>query len=66
MTIHREAFLPSPLTYRLSHTECITDLDLGSEMIIFESILTTFKASVVFRGSWGSSVNWLEPKTKPP
>jgi len=35
-------------------------------MIIFESILTTFEASVIFRGSWGSIKNWLEPKTKPP
>jgi len=22
--------------------------------------------SVIFGGSWGSNVNWLEPKTKPP
>ncbi len=34
-------------------------------MIIFKSILPTFKLSVVFRGSWDSSVNyWLEPKIK--
>ncbi len=31
-------------------------------MIIFESILTTFKLSVIFRGSLGSSVDWLETK----
>jgi len=31
-------------------------------MIIFETILTTFKSSTVFRGSWSSSVKWLEPK----
>ena len=36
-------------------TECVTDLDKRSEMIIFESILTTFEASFVFSGSWGSS-----------
>ena len=36
------------------------------EMFIFESILTTFEASVIFSGSQGSSGNWLEPKTKPP
>ncbi len=29
-------------------TVCFTDLDLGSEMITFESILTTFIVSVVF------------------
>jgi len=25
-----------------------------------------FKPSIVFGGSWGSTENWLEPKTKPP
>jgi hypothetical protein len=34
-------------------------------MIIFESILITFKLSVVLRGTWDSSVNWLEPKIEP-
>jgi len=42
------------------------DLDKWSEIIIFESILTTFKFSVIFRDSWGCSVNWLEPKIDPP
>ena len=35
-------------------------------MIILESILTTYEVSVIFWGLWGSSGNWLEPKTKPP
>jgi hypothetical protein len=35
-------------------------------MIIFELILTTFKSSGIFGGSWGSSINWLEPKIEPP
>jgi len=35
-------------------------------MIIFESILTTFISSIIFRGTWGSSVNRLEPKIEPP
>ena len=30
------------------HAECVTDLDQQSEMIIFESILTTFKVSIIF------------------
>jgi len=34
-------------------------------MIMFESILTIFKLSFNFRGSWGSSVNWFEPKGEP-
>jgi hypothetical protein len=34
-------------------------------MIIFESTLTTFKASFIFRGSWGSIKNWLKLKIKP-
>ena len=46
-------------------SECVTDLDQLSEMIIFESISTTFEESVIFGGSWGSSKNWLEPYTKP-
>jgi hypothetical protein len=35
-------------------------------MIIFELILTTFKPSIIFRGSRGSIENLLEPKTEPP
>jgi len=42
-------------------TECVTDLDYQSELLIFESILTPFKLSIVFGGSWGSTENWLEP-----
>jgi len=48
----------------LNHTECCTDLDKQSKMIILGLILTTFKSSSVFGGSWGSIENWLEPKTK--
>jgi len=47
-------------------TECVTDLDKRSQMIIPKSILTTLKLSVVFGGSLESSDNWLEPKTEPP
>ncbi len=43
-------------------TVCFTDLDHVSKMIIFESILFTFIAKVVFRGGWGSKKNWLELK----
>jgi len=32
----------------------------------FWSIFNPFNPGIVFRGSWGSSVNWLEPKTEPP
>ncbi len=39
-----------------------TDLDQSSEMIIFESLLTTFITSFIFRGSWGNSKNRLELK----
>jgi len=44
---------------------CVMDLDWASEMIIFKSILTTYKSSIIFSGSFGSSVNWLELKIKP-
>jgi len=35
-------------------------------VIICESFLTTFKSSVVYRGSWGRTVNWLKTKIEPP
>ncbi len=44
----------------LCYTECVTDLNQQSEMIIFESFLTTFEVSVIFSGSWGSGENLLE------
>jgi hypothetical protein len=34
-------------------------------MIIFESTVTTFEASFIFRSSWGSIKNWLKLKTEP-
>jgi len=34
-------------------------------LILFQ-IWPTFKLSIAFTFSWGSSVNWLELKTKPP
>jgi hypothetical protein len=42
----------------------LTDLNQGIEMIIFESIMTTFEPSFIFRGSLGSSKNWLEHSIK--
>jgi hypothetical protein len=41
------------------------DLDKCSQMIIFESFLTTFKASIVFRGGRGSNKNWLKLEIEP-
>jgi len=35
-------------------------------MIIFQVDFVRSQLSVIFSGSWGNSVNWLEPKTKPP
>ena len=35
-------------------------------MIIVEPLLTTFEARCIFQGSWDSSKNYLELKTKPP
>jgi len=45
-------------------TECVTDLDYQSKVIIFGSILTTFESRSILGGSWGSIENWLKPKTK--
>jgi hypothetical protein len=35
-------------------------------LLIFESILTPFKQSIVFWSCWDSIENWLEHKTEPP
>ncbi len=48
----------------LTDTECVKDLDKQMEMIIFESIVTTFKPSIIFSGRCGCSVNWLEAKNQ--
>jgi hypothetical protein len=48
--------------FKIRTTECVTDLDQRSKMIIFGSILTTFESSSIFGGSWGSIENWFEPK----
>ncbi len=49
------------LLLALQYTVCFTELDQGSKMIIFESILSTFIAMVLF-----SSKNWLKLKIKLP
>jgi hypothetical protein len=41
-------------------------LGLILTMFIFESILATFEASLIFRDIWDSSKNWLEFKIEPP
>jgi hypothetical protein len=38
-------------------------LDQGSEMIIYESILTTFEKSAIFRGNWAASKIGLSLKS---
>ncbi len=47
------------------HTVTFTDLDQGSEIIMFESILTAFEPSSIFCVSQGSNKNWLELKIEP-
>ena len=32
-------------------TECVTDLNYQNEMIIFESLLTTFEAKIIFEAT---------------
>jgi len=47
---------------------CVMDLDWQNKVVIFKSLLTTFKASVISLRQLGYvlSENQLEPKTKPP
>jgi len=40
------------------------DLELQTEISIFESLLTTFKASSIYWGSCGGIENWLKSKTR--
>ncbi len=47
-------------------TVSFTDLDHCKQADYFESILTTFKPSFIFWGSWGSGKNLLELIIKPP
>jgi hypothetical protein len=49
----------------VSPTVCFSDLDHGSKMINFESILTTIIVSIVLRGRWGSK-NCLKLEIEPP
>jgi hypothetical protein len=53
------------LMLKCSATVCFTNGDQGSEMIIFESILTTFLGSVIFRDHCGICKIWLELKIEP-
>ena len=55
-------FVTGFVIYDVSHTEYASDLDYLDEMIIFESLWTTFKSSSIFWGSVGNSQNWLESK----
>ncbi len=57
--------LPLNFYFTCNTTECVTDLDYWIEMIIFGLILTTYDSSSIFGGSWGSTEDWLEPKTEP-
>ncbi len=47
-------------------TVSFTGLDHCYLTDYFESILATIEASLIFRGSWGSSENMLELKIEPP
>ncbi len=59
MSVDQNVFLST--FYRVCH-----GFRLQSELLIFESILTSFKPRIVFGGRWGGTENWLEPKTEPP
>jgi hypothetical protein len=42
------------------------DLDQGSKMIIFESILPLLKRAPVYKEAGGSGKKWLQLKIEPP
>ena len=45
----------------LNSTECVTDLDKQTKRIIFQLLLISFEANIIFWGIWGSSGNQLKP-----
>jgi hypothetical protein len=47
------------------YTLCLTNLEHGSEMIISESILTTFIVNIIFKDHYGSGKNWHKLKIEP-
>ncbi len=51
-----------PYVQSVSHE----DLNYQSEMIIFESLLTTFEASLIFLRQLRQYDKLVEPKTQPP
>ena len=50
-------------THLFPSKKCVRDLDWQSEMIIFESLLTTFEAIIISLDSWGSRKNWPDQIT---
>ncbi len=49
---------------RHNSMECVMEGNQRSEMIIFESHLTTFDASIILLGNMRNSDNLLESKTR--
>ncbi len=49
LTLSQTALLSK---FRLVSTECVIDLDKQSELLIFKSILTTFKQSIVLEAAY--------------
>jgi len=49
--------LSTNLALKYYYTECVTDLDKPLQLLSFGLILTSFKLTIVFEGSWGSTKN---------
>jgi len=65
----RDVFLSTTLLtmfYRVCHGFTQTNKDDQIKMILFESLLTTFEAFVIFWANWGSSEKWVRPKIQSP
>jgi len=62
-----QAITTGKLTVTFMNTiQSVSWIRINEARWLFSRNLTTFKLSIFLRGSWGSSVNWFEPKIEPP
>jgi hypothetical protein len=54
------------LTSKGISLQSVTDSDYRMELIIFESLLTTFELYVILEAAGKVAKNWLDSRSKPP
>jgi len=54
--------MDGPRSYKIT----MLQKSVSQNRLLFKVSFDHFEEKAIFRGSWGSNVNQLEPKTKPP